>query len=49
MIEILLFIMILLWQVIMWRKIELKKWQKIVLYIIMASLIGAVVYNAFIL
>ena len=48
MIETLLFIMLVLWQVIMWRKIELKKWQKIVLSIITVSLIGAVVYNTFI-
>ena len=49
MIETLLFITLVLWQVIMWRKIELKKWQKIVLSIITVSLIGAVVYNTFIL
>jgi len=49
MIETLLFIILLLWQVTMWRKIELKKWQKIVLSIMTVSLIGALIYNTFIL
>jgi len=39
--------MILVWQVIMWKKIKLKKWQEYTLSAIMVSLAGWLVYLTF--
>jgi hypothetical protein len=36
----LLLIMLLVWQVIMWKKIKLKKWQDLTLSAIMIALAG---------
>tara|TARA_B100001146_G_C16180287_1_gene434267 strand:+ start:1081 stop:1248 length:168 start_codon:yes stop_codon:yes gene_type:complete len=46
--SILLFIMLIFWQVIMWKKIKLKKWQDLSLSAIMIGLAGWLVYLAFI-
>ena len=46
--SLLLFIMILVWQLIMWKKIKLKKWQDYSLSAIMVGLSGWLVYLAFI-
>jgi|TARA_B110000914_G_scaffold222813_1_gene237008 hypothetical protein len=46
--SILLFIMLIFWQVIMWKKIKLKKWQDLSLSAIMIGLTGWLVYLAFI-
>lgn len=45
---IILFLMILAWQVMMWKKIKLKKWQDLSLSAIMIGLTGWLVYLAFI-
>ena len=45
---ILLFIMLIFWQVIMWKKIKLKKWQNLTLSAIMIGLCARLVYLAFI-
>ena len=47
-ISLLLFIMILAWQLIMWKKIKLQKWQDYSLSAIMVGLSGWLVYLAFI-
>jgi uncharacterized membrane protein len=44
---IILFLMILAWQVIMWKKIKLKKWQNYTLSAIMIALAGWLVYLTF--
>jgi len=44
---IILFLMILVWQVIMWKKIKLKKWQEYTLSAIMVALAGWLVYLTF--
>jgi len=44
---IIFFIMILAWQVMMWKKIKLKKWQDYTLSAIMVALIGWLVYLTF--
>ena len=44
---IILFLMILGWQVMMWKKIKLKKWQDYTLSAIMVALIGWLVYLTF--
>ena len=41
---IILFLMILAWQVMMWKKIKLKKWQDYSLSAIAASLTGWLIY-----
>lgn len=46
--SILLFIMLIFWQVSMWKKIKLKKWQDLSLSAIMIGLTGWLVYLAFI-
>ena len=46
--SLLLFIMILVWQLTMWKKIELQKWQDYSLSAIMVGLSGWLVYLAFI-
>ena len=46
--SLLLFIMILVWQLIMWKKIKLQKWQGYSLSVIMVGLSGWLVYLAFI-
>jgi len=46
--SLLLFIMILVWQLIMWKKIKLQKWQDYSLSAIMVGLSGWLVYLAFI-
>tara|TARA_B100000287_G_scaffold185758_1_gene175619 strand:- start:1626 stop:1787 length:162 start_codon:yes stop_codon:yes gene_type:complete len=45
--SLLLFIMILLWQLIMWKKIKLQKWQDYSLSATMVGLSGWLVYLAF--
>jgi len=45
---ILLYIMFIFWQVILWKKIKLKKWQDLSLSAIMIGLTGWLVYLAFI-
>ena len=44
---IILFLMILAWQVMMWKKINLKKWQDYTLSAIMVALTGWLVYLTF--
>ena len=46
---IILFLMILAWQVMMWKKIKLKKWQEYTLSAIMVALTGWLVYLTFLL
>ena len=45
--SLLLFIMIIVWQVIMWKKIELQKWQDYSMSTIMVGLSGWLVYLTF--
>tara|TARA_B100002052_G_C15834961_1_gene577273 strand:+ start:338 stop:559 length:222 start_codon:yes stop_codon:yes gene_type:complete len=45
--SLLLFIMIIVWQVIMWKKIELQKWQDYSMSAIMVGLSGWLVYLTF--
>jgi hypothetical protein len=45
---ILFFIMLIIWQVFMWKKIKLKKWQNLTLSAIMIGLCARLVYLAFI-
>ena len=45
--SLLLFIMIIVWQVIMWEKIELQKWQDYSMSAIMVGLSGWLVYLTF--
>ena len=42
-----LFIMLIFWQVIMWKKIKLKKWQDLSLGVIMMGLAGWLAYLTF--
>jgi len=44
---IILFLMILTWQVMMWKKIKLKKWKDYTLSAIMVTLTGWLVYLTF--
>jgi len=44
----LILIMLIFWQVIMWKKIKLKKWQDISLGVIMIGLGGWLIYLTFI-
>ena len=46
---IILFLMILAWQVMMWKKIKLKKWQEYTLSAIMVALTGWLVYLTFLI
>jgi hypothetical protein len=39
--------MLLIWQLLIWKKIKLKKWQDYTLSIIMVSLAGWLVYLTF--
>ena len=45
----LILIMLIFWQVIMWKKIKLKKWQDISLVVIMIGLGGCLIYLTFIM
>jgi|TARA_B100000427_G_scaffold111974_1_gene92846 hypothetical protein len=45
----LILIMLIFWQVIMWKKIKLKKWQDISLGVIMIGLGGWLIYLTFII
>ena len=45
----LILIMLIFWQVIMWKKIKLKKWQDISLGVIMIGLGGWLIYLRFIM
>ena len=45
--SLLLFIMIIIWQIIMWKKIELQKWQDYSMSAIMVGLSGWLVYLTF--
>jgi|TARA_B100001094_G_C17685205_1_gene555307 hypothetical protein len=45
----LILIMLIFWQVIMWKKIKLKKWQDISLSVIMIGLGGWLIYLTFIM
>ena len=45
----LILIMLIFWQVIMWKKIKLKKWQDISLGAIMIGLGGWLIYLTFIM
>ena len=45
----LILIMLIFWQVIMWKKIKLKKWQDISLGVIMLGLGGWLIYLTFIM
>mgnify|MGYP005698802457 FL=1 len=45
----LILIMLIFWQVIMWKKIKLKKWQDISLGVIMIGLGGWLIYLTFIM
>jgi hypothetical protein len=45
----LILIMLIFWQVIMWKKIKLKKWQDISLAVIMTGLGGWLIYLTFII
>lgn len=45
----LILIMLIFWQVIMWKKIKLKKWQDISLGLIMIGLGGWLIYLTFIM
>ena len=45
--SLLLFIMIIVWQIIMWKKIELQKWQDFSMSAIMVGLSGWLVYLTF--
>ena len=45
----LILIMLIFWQVIMWKKIKLKKWQDISLRVIMIGLGGWLIYLTFIM
>jgi hypothetical protein len=45
----LILIMLIFWQVIMWKKIKLKKWQDISLAVIMIGLGGRLIYLTFIM
>jgi len=46
--SLLIIIMLLVWQLVMWKKIKLKKWQDYTLSAIMIGLAGWLVYLAFI-
>jgi len=43
----LILIMLIFWQVIMWKKIKLKKWQDLSLGVVMMGLAGWLVYLTF--
>lgn len=45
----LILVMLIFWQVIMWKKIKLKKWQDISLGVIMIGLGGWLIYLTFIM
>jgi len=45
----LILIMLIFWQVIMWKKIKLKKWQDISLAVIMIGLGAWLIYLTFII
>ena len=45
----LILIMLIFWQVIMWKKFKLKKWQDISLGVIMIGLGGWLIYLTFII
>ena len=46
---ILILIMLIFWQVIMWKNIKLKKWQELSLGVIMIGLAGWLIYLTFIM
>ena len=45
--SLLIVIMLLVWQLVMWKKIKLKKWQEYALSAIMVLLVGWLVYLTF--
>ena len=45
--SLLIVIILLVWHLVMWKKIKLKKWQDYTLSAIMIALIGWLVYLAF--
>jgi len=45
--SLLIVIILLVWQLVMWKKIKLKKWQDYTLSAIMIALTGWLVYLAF--
>ena len=45
--SLLLFIVIIVWQIIMWKKIELQKWQDYSMSVILVGLSGWLVYLTF--
>ena len=46
---ILILIMLIFWQFIMWKNIKLKKWQDLLLGVIMIGLAGWLIYLTFVM
>ena len=45
--SLLLVVMFLFWQLLIWKKIKLKKWQDYILSVIMVLLVGWLIYLTF--